>query len=96
MGIARGPAVTGIGGANGTLMEQVRAEYAAMPGLSVTLAQAQRLWAVDRQACEDVFKKLVRNGVLRMTAKGRFVLTEDGHARVPTRADLEGVRRSLA
>jgi hypothetical protein len=56
-----------------TLMEQVQAEYAEMPGLSVTLSQAQRLWAVDRATCEDVFSRLVAKGVLRMTTKGRFV-----------------------
>ena len=27
------------------LLKQVRAEYAEMPGMSVTLMQAQRLWA---------------------------------------------------
>jgi hypothetical protein len=55
------------------LMELVEAEYAEMPGLSVTLLQAQRLWAVDRRTCEEVFSRLVRNGALRMTTKGQFV-----------------------
>jgi len=56
-----------------TLMEQVRAEYAEMPGLSVTLPQAQRLWAVDRATCEEAFGRLISRGVLRRTSKGRFV-----------------------
>ena len=56
-----------------TLTEQVRAEYAEMPGLSVTLSQAARLWAVDQQTCEEAFSRLIRTGVLRMTTKGRFV-----------------------
>jgi hypothetical protein len=56
-----------------TLMKQVRAEYAEMPGLSVTLSQAQRLWAVDHATCEEVFSRLVARGLLRMTTKGRFV-----------------------
>jgi len=56
-----------------TLMEQVRAEYAEMPGLSVTLPQAQRLWAVDRATCEEAFGRLVSSGVLRKTTKGHFV-----------------------
>jgi len=56
-----------------TLMEQVRAEYAEMPGLSVTLPQAQRLWAVDRATCEEAFGLLISQGVLRRTSKGRFV-----------------------
>jgi hypothetical protein len=56
-----------------TLMEQVQAEYAEMPGLSVTLPQARRLWALDQATCEEVFSRLIAEGVLRMTAKGGFV-----------------------
>jgi hypothetical protein len=56
-----------------TLMEQVRAEYLEMPGLSVTLPQAQRLWGADEPACQEVFSLLVSRGVLRKTSKGRFV-----------------------
>lgn len=56
-----------------TLMQQVQAEYAEMPGLSVTLPQAQRLWAVDRPTCEEVFSHLIEKGVLKMTTRGRFV-----------------------
>jgi hypothetical protein len=56
-----------------TLMDRVQAEYEEMPGLSVTLPQAQRLWAVDRAICEEVFSRLTDRGVLRMTSKGRFV-----------------------
>ena len=55
------------------LMQQVQAEYAEMPGLSVTLSQAQRLWAVDQRTCEEVFSRLVSSGVLRKTTKGQFV-----------------------
>jgi hypothetical protein len=55
------------------LMQQIQAEYAEMPGLSVTLPQAQRLWAVDQAACEEAFSRLISNGVLRKTTKGRFV-----------------------
>jgi hypothetical protein len=54
-------------------MQQVQAEYAEMPGLSVTLSQAQRLWAVDERTCEEVFSRLVCSGVLRKTTKGHFV-----------------------
>jgi predicted transcriptional regulator of viral defense system len=60
-------------GAIRTLLELVQAEYAEMPGLSVTLSQAQRLWAVDRVTCEEVFSRLISGGVLRRTARGRFV-----------------------
>jgi hypothetical protein len=55
------------------LMEQVQAEYAEMPGLCVTLSQAQRLWAVDQATCEEVFSRLICRGVLRRTITGEFV-----------------------
>jgi predicted transcriptional regulator of viral defense system len=56
-----------------TLLEQIQAEYAEMPGLSVTLPQAQRLWAVDQATCEEVFSRLISRGVLKRTSKGRFI-----------------------
>ena len=56
-----------------TLVELVQAEYAEMPGLSVTLPQAQRLWAVDRVTCEEAFSRLIARRVLRKTTQGRFV-----------------------
>jgi hypothetical protein len=55
------------------LARQIEAEYVEMPGLSVTLPQAQRLWTADGQACRTVFDRLVERGVLRVTMKGRFV-----------------------
>ena len=55
------------------LTRRVRAEYAEMPGLCLTLSQAQRLLAVDRQTCESVFRALIAHGFLRMTTQGRFV-----------------------
>lgn len=55
------------------LARQVQAEYAEMPGLSVTLSEAQRLWNLDRATCEGVFRALVLGGYLRRTTTGRFV-----------------------
>ena len=55
------------------LTRRVQAEYAEMPGLSLTLSQAQRLWGVDRQTCESAFRELIAHGFLRMTGRGRFV-----------------------
>ena len=52
---------------------RVRAEYAAMPGLCLTLPQAQRLWKVDRHTCEAAFSGLIAHGFLRMTPDGQFV-----------------------
>jgi len=55
------------------LMAQVQAEYAEMPGLSITLSQARRLWAVDQETCREAFERLVATGVLRITTTRRFV-----------------------
>ena len=55
------------------LARRMEAEYAEMPGLSLTLPQAQRLWAADRHTCQTVFDRLIARGVLRMTTRGRFV-----------------------
>ena len=55
------------------LARQIAAEYAEMPGLCVTLPQAARLWAVDRNTCQAAFDRLIARGALRITTKGRFV-----------------------
>ena len=55
------------------LTRRVQAEYAEMPGLSVTLAQAQRLLATDEPTCAEVFELLINRGVLRRTPQGRYV-----------------------
>jgi len=55
------------------LLSRIEAEYVEMPGLSVTLRQAQRLWTADRYTCQAVFDVLVARGVLRRTTQGRFI-----------------------
>jgi hypothetical protein len=55
------------------LTRRVQAEYAEMPGLCVTLVQAQRLLAVDEPTCDEIFNALIKQGVLRRTAEGRYV-----------------------
>jgi hypothetical protein len=51
-------------------MERVRSEYAEMPGLCLTRAQAQRLWGLDSSTCDAVLTALVDAGYLRATARG--------------------------
>jgi hypothetical protein len=55
------------------LTRRVQAEYAEMPGLSVTLPQAQRLLASDQETCAAVFAALIERRVLRRTGRGRYV-----------------------
>ena len=52
---------------------RIRAEYLEMPGLKLTPAQAQRLWALDREACETMMTALVATGFLARTLDGAFV-----------------------
>jgi hypothetical protein len=58
------------------LLRRVRGEYNEMPGLSLTMPQAQRLWALDQRTCALVLTTLVERRFLRMTARGRYVRTD--------------------
>lgn len=58
------------------LAERVRAEYREMPGLSLTLAQAARLLGLNHGVCIHLFRALVREGFLRQTPRGDYVLAD--------------------
>jgi hypothetical protein len=55
------------------LLSRIRGEYAALPGLKLTLAQACRLWNVDERVCDLAFKVLIQDGVLARTVSGTYV-----------------------
>jgi hypothetical protein len=46
------------------LLARIQAEYLEMPGLSVTLPQAARLWNIDRRQCLDALEALTGEGFL--------------------------------
>ena len=50
----------------------VKAEYLEMPGLCLTLSQAQRLWNLDRATCVGVLGHLVESGFLWRTEAGIY------------------------
>ncbi|MGE0815249.1 MAG: hypothetical protein AB7O28_02535 [Vicinamibacterales bacterium] len=50
----------------------VRREYEEMPGLALTVEQAQRLWALEPRMCGAVLTRLVDTGYLQRTDGGRF------------------------
>ena len=52
---------------------RVEGEYRAMPGLSLTLAQAARLWGLDQGTCEQVLTKLIERRVLKRAWNGTYV-----------------------
>ena len=43
---------------------RIRAEYDEMPGMRLTLAQAARLFNLERVRCEEVLRTLVSAGAL--------------------------------
>jgi hypothetical protein len=58
------------------LLGRIRGEYLEMPGLKLTLPQAQRLWGLDRAMCEAALAELEQHHFLRRTLGGAFVRAE--------------------
>lgn len=52
---------------------RVEGEYRDMPGLSLTLPQAARLWGIDRSTCERVLANLIDRRVLKRALNGSYV-----------------------
>jgi hypothetical protein len=48
-------------------------EYQEMPGLRLSLAQAQRLFGLREDVCVRMLNTLVRQAILRVDANGAFV-----------------------
>jgi hypothetical protein len=59
------------------LVDRIRGEFREMPGLQLTLAQAQRLFGLDPAACRQVIEMLVDASFLRWTASGTVVQVGD-------------------
>jgi hypothetical protein len=51
---------------------RIQGEYREMPGLRLTLQQAQRLFGVDATLCSLVFEQLTRDKFLIRSADGHF------------------------
>jgi hypothetical protein len=47
-------------------------EFAEMPGLRLTVAQGQRLWAMDRATCAALLDRLVSADLLVRGGDGRY------------------------
>jgi DNA-binding IclR family transcriptional regulator len=68
------------------VLQRIQGEYAEMPGLRLTPAQAQRLWGLDRATCEALLKALVNDNFLSQTHDGSFIRTDGGPRLVPRSA----------
>ena len=58
------------------VLRRVRGEYIEMPGLRLTTAQAQRLWGLDRDACDALLGALVDAKFLYRTRDGAFMRSD--------------------
>jgi hypothetical protein len=52
------------------LVRRVRAEFLEMPGLTLTFAQAGRLWGLEQDLCRQVINALIGAEFLRCTPAG--------------------------
>jgi hypothetical protein len=71
------------------LIERLKAEFLEMPGLKLTAAQAQRLWALDAISCSALLETLVNTNFLFRTRDGAFMRIEraaPARAPLPTRS----------
>lgn len=55
------------------LLSLIRSEYLEMPGLSLTAAQAQRLWHVDTASCDSALSELVEDKFLKRSKSGQYL-----------------------
>jgi hypothetical protein len=54
------------------LISRVVGEFREMPGLSVTLAQAARLFNLSGEECGGLFDELRRRGLIEVTTQGLY------------------------
>jgi hypothetical protein len=52
---------------------RAQGEYREMPGLSLTLPQAARLWGLDLGTCERVLTNLIERRILKRAWNGTYV-----------------------
>jgi len=68
-------------------VNRIRGEYMEMPGLRLSLAQAQRLWGMDAESCTIVLQLLIDASFLRRTPNGEYLRVTDGSA-APSRCRM--------
>ena len=61
--------------ARAALQRRICNEFDEMPGTSLTIAQATRLFGISAEICDRILVHLVTDGQLRQTPDGRFRLS---------------------
>lgn len=71
---------------------RVRSEFLEMPGLRLTLPQAQRLWGLDHQMCTRVLDALVEERFLLRLANGTYMRPSGPMRTSPPSGDRRALR----
>ncbi len=58
--------------ASASPIQQIRAEYLEMPGLTLTVPQAARLWGLNASQSERLLSELAGSGFLIRDARGAY------------------------
>ena len=69
-----------------TTLTHIRGEYLEMPGLRLTVEQAQRLCGLERTLCKAVLDALVDEKFLCVRSNGVYARLTDGEIPQLTRA----------
>jgi hypothetical protein len=64
-------------------LQRICGEYLEMPGLQLTLKQAQRLWGLDEEMCARSLEFLVECRFLARTGRDSYVRLTDGNIVLP-------------
>ena len=67
------------------VLQRVQGEFSEMPGLCLTAAQAQRLWGLDQEFCDELLRALVDQSFLVRRRDGSFIRVDSGPTRMAPR-----------
>lgn len=73
-----------LGRLNEAILQRICGEYLEMPGLQLTLKQAQRLWGLDEETCARSLAFLVENGFLVRSVRDLYARLTEGNVAPPT------------
>jgi DNA-binding IclR family transcriptional regulator len=66
------------------ILQRICGEYLEMPGLELTLRQAQRLWGLDEDTCARSLDFLVEHGFLTRSGRDSYARLTEGNIALPT------------
>jgi len=55
------------------LVHRIQSEFLEMPGLRLTIEQASRLWALDRDTSRTILDRLTEVGFLSRSREGAYI-----------------------